>query len=218
MSHLPLGPAYGEYGYATAEAGWSHAYVLRALLKVLGGAERGPILDMGCGNGWLANTLIDRGYDVYGVDASSSGIEMANSRRAGRFFKMDLGRDVLPKELVGKRFTTLMSTEVIEHLYDPRAFLRLARDILGNLPTGRLILSTPYHGYLKNVALAVSGRLDAHHTVLWDGGHIKFFSRRTLEEMLRQEGFNPLAFVGAGRLPYLWKSMVISAEVASKER
>ena len=83
---------------------------------------------------------------------------------------------------------------------------------------GRLILSTPYHGYLKNVALAVSGRLDAHHTVLWDGGHIKFFSRRTLEEMLRQGGFKPLEFVGAGRLPYLWKSMVISAEVASKER
>jgi 2-polyprenyl-3-methyl-5-hydroxy-6-metoxy-1,4-benzoquinol methylase len=213
MNHPSLDPAYGEYGYATADAGWSQSYVLPALLKVLGKADRGPILDLGCGNGWLAHTLIERGYDVYGVDASSSGIEIANSRRSGRFFKMDLGRDVLPRELDDKRFATLISTEVIEHLYDPRALLRLARDILGNSPTGRLILSTPYHGYLKNVALAVSGRMDAHHTVLWDGGHIKFFSRRTLEEMLRQEGLRPLKFVGAGRLPYLWKSMVISAEV-----
>jgi len=77
-----------------------------------------------------------------------------------------------------------------------------------------LIVSTPYHGYLKNLALAVTGKLDAHFTALWDGGHIKFFSRSTLEQMLREEGFDVQAFVGAGRWPFLWKSMLMKARLA----
>jgi len=64
------------------------------------------------------------------------------------------------------------------------------------------------------LALALSGRLDAHFTVLWDGGHIKFFSRRTLEQMLREQGFVATDFAGAGRWPYLWKSMLVKARPA----
>jgi len=64
---------------------------------------------------------------------------------------------------------------------------------------------------LKNLALAATGKLDGHFTVLWDGGHIKFFSRRTLTTLLEQEGFHVVEFRGAGRWPYLWKSMVLAA-------
>ncbi len=74
-------------------------------------------------------------------------------------------------------------------------------------------MSTPYHGYLKNLALAATGKLDAHFTVLRDGGHIKFFSRRTLEQMLREQGFEVAGFAGAGRWPWLWKSMLVKARV-----
>lgn len=79
----------------------------------------------------------------------------------------------MPLELASKRFEVVISTAVIEHLYDPRGFIAFARWILAN--GGDFIVSTPYHGYLKNVALALSGRLDSHFAVLWDGGHIKFF-------------------------------------------
>jgi hypothetical protein len=78
-------------------------------------------------------------------------------------------------------------------------------------PGGRIVLSTPYHSYLKNLALAVSGKLDAHFTVLWDGCYIKFFSRRTLGTILIEPGFVDLRFTGAGRRPCLWKSFVASA-------
>jgi hypothetical protein len=87
--------------------------------------------------------------------------------------------------------------------------MALARKALA--PGGRFIVSTPYHGYLKNIALAVSGKFDRHFSVLWDGGHIKFFSRRTLAQMLADEGFEVVTFVGAGRLPLLWKSMIVEA-------
>jgi 2-polyprenyl-6-hydroxyphenyl methylase/3-demethylubiquinone-9 3-methyltransferase len=59
--------------------------------------------------------------------------------------------------------------------------------------------------------LAASGKLDAHFTALWDGGHIKFWSRGTLSALLQDAGFEVVAFRGAGRWPWLWKSMLIAA-------
>ncbi|MFQ7387593.1 MAG: class I SAM-dependent methyltransferase [Alistipes sp.] len=41
-------------------------------------ADGTPILDVGCGNGFTANYLAGKGYDVYGIDASRQGIAIAN--------------------------------------------------------------------------------------------------------------------------------------------
>ncbi|MEJ6021319.1 class I SAM-dependent methyltransferase [Ramlibacter sp. PS4R-6] len=215
MSAQDVRYVYGEYAYSDVQSAQAHSYLLPALLKALEGAGPGPILDLGCGNGSIAHRLLALGFDVHGVDASASGVELARKQGSPeRFHVMDLGRDDLPAAIAGKRFATVISTEVIEHLYDPRAMLRLAMRLLDHQPGSRLIVSTPYHGYLKNLAIALCGKMDKHLTVLWDGGHIKFFSRRTLEQMLQEEGFRPVGFQGAGRWPYLWKSMVITAEVA----
>lgn len=205
--------SYRDYGYTDPAQTWSHAYLWNVVSTLLPAAGRCPngIIDLGCGNGAMALRLMDLGYDAYGIDASASGIAIANQQRPGQFHVVDFSLGQLPNALAGKRFDVALSTEVIEHLYDPRALLNMARSVL--LPGGTLILTTPYHGYFKNLALAAAGRLDAHFTVLWDGGHIKFFSRRTLTALLNQDGFEVVDFCGAGRLPYLWKSMVLAARL-----
>jgi 2-polyprenyl-6-hydroxyphenyl methylase/3-demethylubiquinone-9 3-methyltransferase len=106
-------------------------------------------------------------------------------------------------------FDLVASTEVIEHLYAPDAYLRGCFEALR--PGGRLILSTPYHGWLKNVLIAATGRFDAHVQARIRGGHIKFWSRATLTAVLRDAGFEAPVFRGGGRLPYIWRSMVVSA-------
>jgi 2-polyprenyl-6-hydroxyphenyl methylase/3-demethylubiquinone-9 3-methyltransferase len=106
-------------------------------------------------------------------------------------------------------FDVVVSTEVIEHVYAPRNLAKNAWHLLR--PGGLLIMTTPYHGYLKNLVLALMGHFDAHFTALWDGGHIKFWSRRTLSILLSETGFTNIKFYGAGRCPLLWKSMVITA-------
>jgi 2-polyprenyl-3-methyl-5-hydroxy-6-metoxy-1,4-benzoquinol methylase len=103
----------------------------------------------------------------------------------------------------------VVSTEVIEHCYAPRLWVSAA--FTASRPGGVLIASTPYHGYLKNLALAASGKFDAHFTALWDGGHIKFWSRHTLTSLLAEVGVEVMAFRGADRWPWLWKSMLIVA-------
>ena len=60
-----------------------------------------------------------------------------------------------------------------------------------------------------NLALSLAGKWDHHHTVLWHGGHIKFFSRQTLSKLLESEGFLPKQFFGVGRLPWIWSSMIL---------
>jgi len=121
--------SYKDYGYQSAGLGSAHGYLLPGLLAMLG-QPRGPVLDVGCGNGAIARALIAQGYDVYGVDASESGIAIANAESPGRFFVLDVSSGQLPEELAGKRFDVVISTEVIEHLYDPRGFIAFARRCL----------------------------------------------------------------------------------------
>jgi 2-polyprenyl-6-hydroxyphenyl methylase/3-demethylubiquinone-9 3-methyltransferase len=76
---------------------------------------------------------------------------------------------------------------------------------------GTAILSTPYHGYWKNLAMALTGKMDAHFTALWDHGHIKFWSVRTLTLLLEEAGFRDIHFERVGRIPPLAKAMIAVA-------
>ena len=82
-------------------------------------------------------------------------------------------------------------------------------------PGGYLIIGTPYQGYLKNLALSILDGWDAHHTVAWDGGHIKFFSVKTLSTLVARHGFELMAFHYLGRAPWLWKNMICFAKKKS---
>lgn len=65
--------------------------------------------------------------------------------------------------------------EVIEHLYQPRAFVLFIRSILEASGGGQFIVTTSYHGYLKNLTIAAANKMDHHLSALWEGGHIKFW-------------------------------------------
>lgn len=205
---------YSEFGWSDAQPAFYHELLCKYIERLLP-ADGTPILDVGCGNGFTANYLAGKGYDVYGIDASRQGIAIANRTgggNPGRFFVCDVTTGELPPELRKIPFRTVISMEVIEHLYSPRTFAAFVRSILEANGGGRFILTTPYHGYLKNLSIALAGKADRHYSALWEGGHIKFWSRRTLAILLREAGFRNMAFTGTGRIPYLWRHMVFSAE------
>lgn len=194
--------------YSGSERAHTAAYLEGPLLEQLGHLTGKTLLDIGCGNGAFTAALARRGAQVVGIDVSPTGIALARQEHPGIEWDVMSAYDDLQSRF-GREFDLVVSLEVIEHLFDPRLFLnRVFRAVK---PGGRFVLSTPYHGYLKNVALAVSDRLDPHFTALWDGGHIKFFSWDTIQVLLKEVGFVDLRFRGAGRVPFLWKSMVVSA-------
>jgi 2-polyprenyl-3-methyl-5-hydroxy-6-metoxy-1,4-benzoquinol methylase len=202
---------YKDYGYHSNTMTHNFNYILQPLLNMLNKNKNQCILDLGCGNGYLVNYLIKLGYNAYGTDASEKGIEIARQENADRFFVQDLSTGQLPIELQALNFDTVISTEVIEHLYDPEAFVVFCKEALNS--KGEIILSTPYHGYLKNLVLSIFDKWDSHLNPVWLGGHIKMWSANTLGGLLKSNGFAVTQFKGCGRVPYLWKSMIIKARL-----
>lgn len=203
-----------EYGWESAEQEPAHGYLISTIEKALAGAAVSPgagpvrLFDAGCGNGFIASYFRGKGYTVAGCDASPQGVEHAKKANRGARFEVCSVYDNLADKF-GDDWDVVISSEVIEHLYDPRAFVRRVHAMLK--PGGTLILTTPYHGYLKNLAMALTNKFDGHFTALWDGGHIKFWSYATLKALLSEQQFADFRFYGAGRAPGLWKSMVVSA-------
>jgi 2-polyprenyl-3-methyl-5-hydroxy-6-metoxy-1,4-benzoquinol methylase len=180
--------------------------LLPFLFRYLGQSKAQKVLDIGCGNGLLTREAAGRCKTIVGLDSSKSGIDEARINcPKGKFFQKSVYDDL--SDIEGEDFDLVYSTEVIEHLFYPRKLFQFARRKLRK--GGLLFVSTPYHGWLKNVALSAAGKWDLHHSPEWDGGHIKFWSRHTLSSLFREEGFEVVHFHGCGRMPYLWASMVI---------
>lgn len=195
-----------SYEYYDGGAMCSHAYLWPALRNIVLARDWSDrrAFDLGCGNGVTSGMLSRLGFSVTAVDTSESGI--AQARSAFPEVQSHIGSAY--DDLAGQygSFPLVISLEVIEHCFDPRAFARTFLSLIE--PGGIGVLSTPYHGYMKNLLLAASGKMDAHFTALWDCGHIKFFSINTLGELLSECGAQRIKFMRVGRIPALAKSMI----------
>ncbi|MDG4595662.1 MAG: class I SAM-dependent methyltransferase [Candidatus Contendobacter sp.] len=204
-------PNISSYRYANSELNHSHGYLLPTVLRLLDGlnlpAGERRLFELGCGNGSVAQALTQCGWDVTGVDPSLEGI--AQAQRAHPDLKLRPGSAYDDLAAHYGQFPVVLSLEVVEHVYFPRAYAATVFSLLRR--GGTAILSTPYHGYWKNLALALSGKMDQHFTALWDHGHIKFWSMKTLAELLREAGFTDIHFHRVGRIPPLAKAMIAVA-------
>ena len=203
------------YRYDSARPSHMHEIFVPAVLRRLKELSPQRVLDLGCGNGSLCRAIAAAGIPIEGVDPSEKGIEQAKLASPGiQFTRMSI-YDEPPEDWIGK-FDAIVSTEVVEHLYDPRAMARLAARLLK--PGGRILVTTPYHGYLKNLVLSILGKWDFHHSPLWDHGHIKFWSRKTLSQLFEEFGFMTCSFKGLGRFPFLWMTMLMEFQSPSSAR
>ena len=206
MGHPDDGLLYYD-GQPAHTSQYLWAPVLARVQESLRERPTARVLDLGCGNGAFAVRLALAGIDVVGVDPSPSAVAQAHRAHPGLKVYEGSGYDDLTS--LHGHFQVVTCLEVIEHCFSPR---QIARSIWSLLePGGTALLSTPYHGYWKNLALALTGRMDAHYTALWDHGHIKFWSVRTITALCNEAGLDVVAVERLGRLPPLAKSMVVVA-------
>ncbi|MEM9150758.1 MAG: class I SAM-dependent methyltransferase [Cyanobacteria bacterium P01_F01_bin.3] len=197
------------YEWSDADLNESHSYLLPKLYATLELVQKeyeeiDTLFDLGCGNGSVANALSQHGWRVTGVDSSELGIKQANEAYpALKLFRASAYDDLFSRF---GRYPVVISLEVVEHVYYPKKYA----DTLFSLvePGGFAIVSTPFHGYWKNLALALSGTMDRHFTALWEHGHIKFWSEFTLATLLNSSGFADIRFERVGRIAPLAKSMI----------
>ena len=102
-------------------------------------AEGVRLLDVGCGAGLAAEALSRRGFDVLGIDAAEDVIRVAQAHAgdSGPAYRVAVAEDLLAE---GMRFPVITALEVVEHVPDPAAFIRVLIGLLE--PGGMLFLST----------------------------------------------------------------------------
>lgn len=185
-----------------------HCLVKPPIVNLLRKNSASKVLDLGCGNGAFTHLLHQQGFKVEGFDGSASGVELARKHYPDiQFSQLDLVAGHIP-EHYRNQFDAVVSVEVIEHLLLPRMLMKNAMQALK--PGGLLILTTPYHGYWKNLALALTNGFDAHWHPLRDYGHIKFFSRQTLTQLFEEYSLEQIRFQTVGRIHPLANSMIVS--------
>jgi SAM-dependent methyltransferase len=204
-----------EYLWENASPTSDHAMLFSGVDGYLKGLPAGAsVADLGCGNGSFLSRFRGRGWTLVGIDLSTSGIAIARRQWPDiRFEVADATADLA--SLGYGTFDAVISTDVVEHVFLPRLFAANCFRLLK--PGGTIVISTPYHGYGKNLGIALANEWDRHHDPLWDYGHIKFWSVPTLSELLFESGFQDLEWRGVGRFPFFWNEMVIRARVSPRQ-
>lgn len=202
---------YEQYWDAPEEYTDSTGPLREALLrKHVGHLPRGSrVLDVGCGRGEFVAFFKSMGFEAEGIDLSEAGIRYARERFPGMTFHAG-ETDVLLPQKAGW-YDLLFSSEVIEHLFDVPAYLHACNALLK--PGGLLVLTTPYHGLVKNLLLDVLN-YGKHYDPL--GQHIRFFDTASLGLCLRRWGFEPTVWSGYGRPWPLYKSFFVVSRKAAE--
>ena len=155
-------------------------------LKTADGAKLQKGLEAGCGDASFTEALNRYFEQTYAIDISSAQI-LENKKRLPKieFSTHDLSQPIpFPNEF----FDCVWCSEVLEHLFDPLFALKEYRRVLR--PTGKLLVTVPYHGGFKNLMIALF-KWDHHFDPEYP--HIRFFTKRTLEHLTRKAGFNNVA-------------------------
>jgi SAM-dependent methyltransferase len=148
-------------------------------------------LDVGCGDGGTSGTwLRDHGCRYLGVDVSATAVAQARSRGLDARLVDDAAE--LPFE--DGSFSGILAVEVLEHLFEPARAAAEFKRVLK--PGGLLFVSLPNVAYWRRrLELLLLGRFDPLGDDLsieqpWRDPHIRFFSPKTLERMLRRAGYD----------------------------
>ena len=156
----------------------SHSVILSRL-----GEGRGrKALDVGAADGFLAERLTAQGWSVTALERDP---ELA-ARAHGRCKEVVVADLESAPPLLHGPFDAIVYGDVLEHLSDPGAVLRALDQTLA--PRGTVIVSVPNVAHLWVRLSLLAGRFDYADRGILDRTHLRFFTRRTLLELLRGAG------------------------------
>ncbi|HEX4167067.1 MAG TPA: bifunctional glycosyltransferase/class I SAM-dependent methyltransferase [Bryobacteraceae bacterium] len=174
-------PEYEEYfvPYAVKQGRYSdYDYAAR----LVGTGQR--VLEIGCGNGGFGKALVRSGNAVWGVDN-----EPNVSGEAGyqRIYSADLEQGLGDLHRREGQFDRILLLNRLEHLRNPACLLEDCRRLLEG--RGKLIVSVPNAVNVTVRLMVLFGSFRYADRGIMDWSHLRFFTRKSVRNLIRQSGF-----------------------------
>ncbi len=153
-------------------------------------------LDIGCGNGELIFRSLDKYDELFGIDIVNIGLKEAEKalskypimiRKKVKFICYDADKR-LP--FTANYFDTISLVAVLEHLFDPVRIVEEVKRVLKR--NGEVIIQVPNLGFLPRRLAVFLGNLPvtSEDETGWDGGHLHYFTKKSLVILLESQGFS----------------------------
>ena len=144
------------------------------------------VVDFGCATGYFAQLLGQKGCIVTGVEINPNAAKVAE-QYCEQVIVADLDFTALTDILPEQAFDVAVFGDVLEHLRDPWRVLEETKRILK--PDGYVVVSIPNvaHGAVRLALL--EGKFEYEKYGLLDNTHLRFFTRKTVEELFAWTGY-----------------------------
>ena len=144
------------------------------------------VLDIGCGEGFLAAELAKSGNRVSGVDALP---DAEHSSALTGYFSADLehGLEGVIQKLNGKRFDRVLLLDILEHLRNGERILKQCHSLVRK--NGLLVVSVPNIANLHVRLMLLMGRFTYSERGILDKTHVHFYTRKSARELLQRTGY-----------------------------
>lgn len=161
---------------------------LKKMLCLIGQNKR--IIDFGCATGYFARLLANRGCEVTGIEINSKAAKIAK-KFCKKVIVADLDfvslNNIFDKDILSDKFDVAVFGDILEHLRNPWKILEETRKLLK--PQGYVIASIPNiaHGAIRLALL--EGKFEYNPLGILDNTHLRFFTRKTVEELFESSGY-----------------------------
>lgn len=185
---------YDGKEYSAASAQWveGRKKVYRLYLSLLENLRQtNRVLDVGCGPGFFLSAMKDRGWEVNGIEPSSSA-----RRYASREFGLELEDGTLDSAGYGKGvFDAVTFWNVLDHLPDPKSALLKAGRLLR--PGGTVIIRCPnasFHVRARRIFQSLGRVFPGFSALDPSVFHYYAFDNRSISRLLNETGFEDVSF------------------------
>ena len=156
---------------------------LKRLMGLVGNISGKRVLDVGCARGYVGARIKAMGNFVVGIDISRSAAEEAK-KVLDEVHVCDLEKDCPNFE---HKFDLAIFPEIVEHVFDPVELLKKVHPLLKD--NGEIIITTPNILLWTNRIKILLGEFKYTDQGLMDFGHIRFFTYKYLNQVLKDSGF-----------------------------
>ncbi len=161
------------------------------------------VLEVGCKDGRLTNRIWNVKW-IVGLDIDEKVIRKAK-KYENSFRKFMVG-DAYELPFKDGSFDAVIAGDIIEHLQDGNKMLSEAHRVLRGC--GKLIISCPYHGTIKNILISLFN-FEGHFNT--EADHIRFYSIKSLTKIIEKNNFVIIRRYFIGRVCYIWRNMMFVA-------